>query len=103
MAVLRLTLVLLVLAALQADAVSLRADPFTDTISVLINDVGPRIGNALRGAGPQKSQAPYLGRPVLEPGTMFLMGFGLLGICVWARRRWARRPAPRGAATGRSR
>jgi hypothetical protein len=127
MAAFRLTLVLFVLTALQADAVQLSlfdirengaasAGPntrlpanveapgesladiselvgvqkFADTIAGLASDVGLRIGIRVRAGGPQSGE-PYVGRPVLEPGTMFLMGFGLLGISVWARRRWARR------------
>ena len=90
MAVRRLSLMLFVLAVLQADAVPLRADLFTDTIAALVSDVDLRIGFPVRAGGPPSGE-PYAGRPVLEPGTMFLMGFGLLGISVWARRRWARR------------
>lgn len=103
MAVLRLTLVLFVLTALQADAVpssffvipgngavALRAVPFADTIAALLDDAGLRLRGRGRADDPRRSE-PYVGRPVLEPGTMFLMGFGLLGISIWARRRWARR------------
>ena len=39
--------------------------------------------------------ASLIKRPVLEPGTMFLLGSGLLGIGVWARRRLARRRSRR--------
>jgi hypothetical protein len=90
MAVLRLTLVLFVLTVLQADAVPLRADPLTDAIAALVNDVGLWISIPVRAGGPQSGEL-YAGRAMLEPGTIFLMGFGLLGISVWARRRWARR------------
>jgi hypothetical protein len=102
MAALRLALVLCVLTALQADVVPLsffeipdsgaatfRAG-FTDTVAALANDVGLRIGTRVRAGAPQSGE-PYVVKPVLEPGTMFLMGSGLLGISVWARRRWARR------------
>jgi hypothetical protein len=39
--------------------------------------------------------AALISRPVLEPGTMFLLGSGILGIGVWARRRLARRRSRR--------
>lgn len=105
MRVLRLILVLFVLTALRADVLAnvevaggsladipdlMDVQRFTDTIAALADDVGHRIGIRGRAGGPQSGE-PSVGRPVLEPGTMFLMGFGLLGISIWARRWWARR------------
>ena len=107
MAVLRLALVLFVLtllqlALLQTDAIRLSFSDvpengaaafrtsFTDTIAALVNDVDRWIGSRVRARSPRGGEA-YAARPVLEPGTMFLMGFGLLGISIWARRRWTRR------------
>ena len=46
-------------------------------------------------ADPHGRTASLISKPVLEPGTMFLLGSGLLGIGVWARRRLAGRRARR--------
>jgi hypothetical protein len=76
--------------AAENSAATVSTAHFAETITALINDVGFRIGAHTRARALQSAE-PYVLKPVLEPGTMFLMGSGLLGISVWARRRWVRR------------